>query len=89
LPHSQSFSSRLANNPPAFYYHTGLPSIVIPAGDVAALLRAADQFGATWLVLDPNHVHELDEVYASPDNQPRLRLAARFNSILLFEVEQP
>jgi hypothetical protein len=79
----------MVNNPPAFFYHTGLRSIVIPAGDVATLLQAADQFGATWLALDPNHVRELDELYTSPDSQPRLHLATRFNSMLVFEVEQP
>jgi hypothetical protein len=79
----------LVNNPPAFYYHTGLRSIVIPAGDVSTLLRAADQFGATWLALDQNHVRELDDLYASPENQVGLHFRARFNSILLFEVGRP
>ena len=70
----------LVNNPPAFYGHTGFRSIVIPAGDIATLLRAADQFGAKWLVLDQNHVRELDEVYAAPENQVRLKLMATLPS---------
>ena len=59
---------------------------MIPAGDVATLLRAADQFGARWLVLDQNHVHELDELYAAPENQVRLKLMATFDQIQLFEI---
>jgi len=40
------------------------------------------------LALDQNHVRELDEVYASPENQVRLQLRARLSSILLFEIQR-
>ena len=44
----------MVNNPPGFTYQTDLQSIVIPYGSAADLLRAADQFEATWLILDAN-----------------------------------
>ncbi|HZY44241.1 MAG TPA: glycosyltransferase family 39 protein [Anaerolineae bacterium] len=76
----------MVNNPPSFYYHTGLRSIVIPAGDVNPLLLAADQFGAGWLVLDPNHVHALDALYAGSEINPRLEHVNDFASIQVYRI---
>ncbi len=79
----------MINNPPSFYYHTGLRSIVIPAGDVETLLRAADQFGAKWLVLDPNRPEPLSRLYARASSQERLALVAAFDQSYLFEITAP
>ena len=76
----------MVNNPPGFTYQTGLRSIVVPYGDEADLLRAADQFGATWLVLDPNRPEPLAAVYAAPDAEPRLRRAAAFGPSYVLEI---
>jgi hypothetical protein len=65
-----------ANNPPAFYYWTGHPSIVIPAGSPDDLLNAMSAFGARWAVLDVNHAAGLNGLYAAPESDPRLRLRA-------------
>jgi len=76
----------MVNNPPGFTYQTGLPSIVVPYGDENDLLRAADQFGATWLVLDTNRPEPLAVLYAAPDSQPRLIPAATFDSIYVLKI---
>ena len=69
----------MVNNPPGFYYHTGFSSIVVPDGDVADLLSAADQFNARWLVLDANRPEQLAALFAQTDTEPRLTLRAVFD----------
>ena len=76
----------MVNNPPSFTYQTGLPSIVVPYGDEIDLLRAADQFGATWLVLDANRPEPLAGLYAAPNSERRLIPATTFGSIYVLEI---
>jgi hypothetical protein len=73
------------NNPPSFFYHTGLASIVIPADDVETLLRAMADFGARWLVLDANVAEGLAGLAADPRSEPRLQLRATFGGTYVLE----
>lgn len=73
------------NNPPAFYYHTGLASIAIPADNVETLLRAMADFGARWLVLDANVAEGLAGLAADPTSEPRLQLRATFGDTYVLE----
>jgi hypothetical protein len=80
-----------ANNPPAFYYWTGHPSIVVPAGSADDLLNAMAAFGARWAALDVNHTEGLNALYALPGSDSRLRLRATFTDavgkpVYLFEM---
>ncbi len=76
----------MVNNPPGFTYQTGLPSIVVPYGDVHDLLAAARQFGARWLVLDANRPEPLADLYANPASAPQLQPTATFGPTLIFEI---
>ena len=76
----------IVNNPPGFTYQTGLPSIVVPYGDKHDLLRAADQFGATWLALDANRPDALAALYANPASEAHLAKRQVFDGVLLFEI---
>jgi hypothetical protein len=44
----------MVGNPPAFWYHTYRPAVVVPNGDVETLLAVADQYGVGYVVLDRN-----------------------------------
>ena len=44
----------MVNNPPAFWYYTHHPSVVVPSGDVDALLAVADRYDVDYVVLDLN-----------------------------------
>jgi hypothetical protein len=78
-----------ANNPPAFYYMAGRPSIVVPNGTPEALLEVMSLFGAHWAVLDANHPEGLVALYQAPTSEPRLQLRATFkngeHNVYLFE----
>jgi hypothetical protein len=76
----------VVNNPPGFTYQTGLPAIVVPYGGESDLLRAADQFGATWLVLDENRPEPLARVYAEPGATEHLKLSAEFNQANVYKI---
>jgi hypothetical protein len=76
----------MVNNPPGFTYQTGLPSIVVPYGAEADLLRAADQFGATWVLLDANRPELLADLYANPDSVPRLTLRSAYGNVLVLKI---
>ena len=76
----------MVNNPPGFTYQTGLPSIVVPYGDEVDLLRAADQFEATWLVLDANRPEALADLYANPAADPRFMVRTAVGPVLVLEI---
>ncbi len=54
----------MVGNPPGFYYHAGALSVVVPNGDAATLLAAADRYGVSYVVLDQNRPAGLAQVYA-------------------------
>jgi len=60
----QSSAVVLVNNPPGFTYHTGIPSVVVPNGDVETLAAVADRYQVAYVVLDRNRSEGLAEVYA-------------------------
>jgi hypothetical protein len=68
----------LSNTPPAFYYHTGHPSLIIPNGDAETLAHVMRVFGARWVLLDAGHPAGLATLYAAPTRDPRFALRATF-----------
>jgi len=53
----------MVKNPPGWYLAAHNPAIVVPDGDAASVLAAANRYGAQYLVLDRDHVSSLDAVY--------------------------
>jgi 4-amino-4-deoxy-L-arabinose transferase-like glycosyltransferase len=62
----------MVGNPPAFTYHTGLWSVVIPNEGVAETVRAACRYGAQYIVLDPNRPGPLASLYNGQETHPSL-----------------
>lgn len=60
------------NNPPGFYHVSGLPSVVLPAGDVEVLKEVVDRYGVAWVVIDRNHPVELEGLYQQTSTPPWL-----------------
>ncbi|HET91549.1 MAG TPA: hypothetical protein ENN99_12555 [Chloroflexi bacterium] len=57
----------MVGNPPGFYYHARMLSVVLPSGDVATLLAAADRYGVSYVVLDQNRPAGLAQMYTSAE----------------------
>jgi 4-amino-4-deoxy-L-arabinose transferase-like glycosyltransferase len=53
----------MVDNPPGFYYHTHIPSVVVPNDDVDTLLDVCERYGVDYLVLDPNRPASLKMLY--------------------------
>lgn len=64
----------MSNNPPGFYAHTGRGGIPLPNGDESTLLRAADDYGVAFLIIDQNVPAGLQSLYDNGPAFERLRL---------------
>jgi 4-amino-4-deoxy-L-arabinose transferase-like glycosyltransferase len=64
----------MVGNPPAFTYHTGLWSVVLPNEDIAETARAAQRYGARYMVLDQNRPAPLASLYSGVETHPALAL---------------
>jgi hypothetical protein len=76
----------MVNNPPAFWYYTRHPAVVVPApmGDAGVLLAAADRYGVSYVVLDHKWLPGPEGV-----SHPRLREVAWRDGhprVFLYEV---
>lgn len=83
----------MINNPPAYRYHGGGLSVVVPNEDIDTTLAAAAEYGVDYLVLDNNHPAPLAEVYTSTFTHPGLSLVKTFGqgygAVYVFEVTLP
>jgi hypothetical protein len=69
----------MSNNPPGVYYHTGCGGVPLPNGDEAALLQAAADYCACYLVLDRNVPDGLVGLYLDGPATDGLELVHTFN----------
>ncbi len=78
----------MLNNPPGFYAATGRSAVVIPNGDVADLLEAADKYDVRFLVLDSNHPSDLADLYQNPAGEDSLIYLDSADGIRYFEFRR-
>jgi hypothetical protein len=64
----------MVNNPPAFSYYSGRRSVVVPNADLETTLAVCRRYGATYLVLEPNHPGPLAALYKGDVAHPALTL---------------
>ncbi|MDM8528841.1 hypothetical protein QUF58_11630 [Anaerolineales bacterium HSG24] len=84
----------MINNPPAYQYHGGGLSIIIPNEDVTTTMQIIERYQVDYLVLDKNHPAPLANLYQPETSHPALHLVKTFaknsdNEIYLFEVKCP
>jgi len=65
-------------DPPAYYYFTHRPAIVIPHEEIEGILEVADRYGADYLILEYDHVLSLDQLYRGEARHPSLQLRHSF-----------
>jgi len=68
----------MVNNPPCFYYRTGLSSVVVPDGDEATVLAVADRYQVGYLLLDANAPPGLVPIFMGTRRGARLIEEAEF-----------
>ncbi len=77
----------MSNNPPLVWVAAKRSGAMIPNGDEAVLLKAAEQFKARYVLIDKNHVSQLDQLYKEGKGN-RLKLVNEWSEYKLFEVTQ-
>jgi hypothetical protein len=80
----------MVGNPPAFWYHTDRPAIVIPNGDEGTLLQAADRYRIPYVLLESDHPAGLGDLHAGRVDNPRLTVLETWSEgeTVLYAIEQ-
>ena len=81
----------MIGNPPAYRFHGGGLSVVVPNDDIDVTLKAARQYQVDYLVLDSNRPAPLAEVYSQTITHPGLSLVKTFvegkgNEVHVFKI---
>jgi len=84
----------MIGNPPAYRYHGGGPSVIVPNENIETTLQAARRYGADYLILDHNHPAPLTEIYTQTVTHPSLSLVHTFTDasgqpIYVFKINHP
>ncbi len=84
----------MIGNPPAYRYHGGGLSVVVPNEKIETTLQAARHYQVDYLILDHNRPEPLAEVYSQIPKHPALSLVQTFtddagNPIYIFKINQP
>ncbi len=76
----------MVNNPPGYFRLTGRPAIVIPDGGLPAILAAAGEYGAAYLVLGEEQ--GLPEVFETAQPPAGLRAVGAAAGLRVFAFER-
>jgi hypothetical protein len=86
---NRSDTTMMVVNPLAYYLASkGQPAIVIPDGGVQMAQVAANQYGASFLLLEEDHPEDLAALYQQPSDLPGLDYLWTFEGIHVFRFEQ-
>jgi hypothetical protein len=78
----------LVNNPPGYFVATGRSALVIPNGNEQTSLEVANRYGASFLILEKDHVNGLNDLYLHPGDRPGLKYLSSVGQIYLFKILQ-
>jgi hypothetical protein len=79
-------------DPPAYYYFTHRPAIVIPNEEIDGIVQVAERYSAEYLILEYDHVPSLDPIYRGEDTHPSLKAEHTFvdaagNLVQIYRVQ--
>ena len=80
-------------DPPAYYYFTHRPAIVIPNEEVDGIVEVAHRYQAEYLILEYDHVASLDPIFLGQGAHPSLHREhafqdARGNQLQIYGIER-
>jgi hypothetical protein len=78
----------MTGDAPGFYYHTGLPAIIVPNEPPQILPEIAARYGATYLILDADRPKPLADFYEGTISLPQIQPIQRFGEdAILYRFE--
>jgi hypothetical protein len=79
----------MVNNAPGFFAQTDRPSISIPSGDRQAIIGAATQYEADYLILEFEQVEDGSGLYSNPGDQPGLNYLGTVAGARIYKIVTP
>ncbi|UCH59671.1 MAG: glycosyltransferase family 39 protein [Anaerolineales bacterium] len=76
----------MVNNPPGYYVAARRPAIPIPNGNLEDVLAAAEDYGGSYLILEPNHPEGLDNFYKQLENEIRLVHVNTIQDVQIYRI---
>jgi hypothetical protein len=83
LPHDAVV---MVNDPPAFYYATGLSAVVVPDSPPSVIPTIAARYGVTYLILDANRTAPLNDLYEGRESAPFLSLISDQGGVRVYQI---
>ncbi len=78
----------IARNAPGYYLATGRPAISIPYGGEQAIIAAAEQFNAYYLVLEPEAATEpIKDLFQSPEGRSIFIYLGEYNGSRIYKLD--
>ncbi len=78
----------MVRNAPGYYLETGRPAIVIPYGGEEAILAAADQFNAHYLVLEPEAaLSPIQNLFQNPKNHSTFIYLGEYDEAKIYRIK--
>jgi len=77
----------IVRNPPGYYVRTGRSAVLLPYGDESDLLAVADQFSASYLVLEKTRsLGDLQALYDDPTGNPAFTYLDTVDEARLYRI---
>lgn len=84
----------MIGNPPAYRYHGGGLSVIVPDENIETTLQAARHYRVDYLILDKNYPAPLAKIYTETVTHPGLALVQTFTDesgkpVYIFKLDHP
>jgi hypothetical protein len=76
----------MVKNPPGYYVVNNRSAIVIPYGSMDTVYEAGIRYNAKYLLLDQDHVKELDEFYKRAGSSGQFRFLFQIDQFEIYEI---
>jgi uncharacterized membrane protein (UPF0136 family) len=83
---AKSDSIVMVNNPPGYYNTNKRPAIIIPNGGTEKIIEVSEKFSADYLLLDKNHIPELEQLYTYPKENPDFEYLFNEQEVIVYRI---
>jgi hypothetical protein len=76
----------MVNNPPGYYNISRRPAIMIPNGGTEKIIEVSEKFSVDYLLLDKNHIPELEQLYTHPKENPDFEYLFDEQGVIVYRI---
>lgn len=78
----------MVTDPPGYFATNRRSAIVIPYGDEQVLFEVANRYLADFIVIDAEHIKELDRLYRNPESLSSFKYLAAIDGAKIFKLNK-